>query len=272
MKTLLALSRHQQKRIVEKREESQLKRKRRLTAEQGNGSSSSSSTLPSCTLTAQQKRRIDENRRDAEQRRSRRRLTSKTTVPFDPFGEILDGDFIDDTSDRRNTLDIVEHPYPPEEPSGNSSNTQPACKPTSKLAKHWISSARLQQVKSNANETWQRHLGNSARVLQLTGNMPNILECYSEEAPPPRFKIHPSHLTMAVRSIVHCKMCGYWAAKKSQNLRVACPGKPPHADGTHKLRRMLAGLHPDVKVKMWPDGHDARVPSRPISVDWSSGS
>ena len=42
-----------------------------------------------------------------------------------------------------------------------------------------------------------------------------------------------------------------------------------HADGAQKLRRMLKGLHPDVKVGIWPDGHDARVPSHPVSVDWS---
>ena len=85
----------------------------------------------------------------------------------------------------------------------------------------------------------------------------------------PRFKLHPSHSKMAVRSIVHCKLCGYWAAKKSQKLREQCPKKPPHADGAHKLKRMRKGLHPDVKVSIWPDGHDARMLSHPVSVDWS---
>ena len=84
-----------------------------------------------------------------------------------------------------------------------------------------------------------------------------------------RFKVHSSHSTMAVRSIAHCKLCGYWASKKSQKLQEQCLRKPPHADGAHKLTRMLMGLHPDVKVSAWPDGHDARVPSQPVPIDWS---
>ena len=87
---------------------------------------------------------------------------------------------------------------------------------------------------------------------------------------PARFKVHPSHLTMAIRSIVFCKACGYWGAKKSQKLQKQCPGKPQHSDGAHKLRRMLNGLHPESSVREWPDGHDARVPSQSVSVEWSS--
>ena len=74
---------------------------------------------------------------------------------------------------------------------------------------------------------------------------------------------------MALRSIVFCRACGYWGAKKSQTLQLQCPGKPQHHDAAHKLKRMIKGLHPEPSISKWPDGHDARIPSMPVLVDWS---
>ena len=128
---------------------------------------------------------------------------------------------------------------------------------------------RLQQAKSSANEIWRKNSGSSERLSQLMGTLPSMSEGSSTAVPQQRFKVHSSHATVALRSIVHCKLCGYWASKKSQKLQDVCQRMPPHSDGAHKLRRMLGGLHPEVKVKIWPDGHDARIPSQPIPVDWS---
>ena len=153
--------------------------------------------------------------------------------------------------------------------SSNSGSLTPDERPASRSAKHVISAAKLKQAKNNANETWKKHLGSSERLSQLMGTLPSMIDGSPSGVPQQRFKVHQSHATVALRSIVHCKLCGYWASKKSQKLQGECPRKPPHADGAHKLRRMLSGLHPDAKVKVWPDGHDARIPTQPIPIDWS---
>ena len=228
---------------------------------------------PQGSLTAQQQRRIEINRHEAEQRRVRKRLAGKTTLevqssgtPHDPFGEFVDA-----------TLEDV--PLDPNEPphisvgmqgaSSSSDSPKPDERPASRSTKHAISSAKLNQAKNQANETWAKHLGSSERVSQLMGTLPSMTDGSPSEVPKQRFKVHQSHVTVALRSIVHCKLCGYWASKKSQKLQDECQRMPPHSDGAHKLRRMLGGLHPEVKVKIWPDGHDARIPSQPIPVDWS---
>ena len=130
-------------------------------------------------------------------------------------------------------------------------STEPVARVPTKSEKHAISSAKLKVAKDKANEEWRKHLVNSERISQIMGPSPIIAEqSNSEIAPPPqRFSIHTSHVTVAVRSIIHCKVCGYWASKKSQNLQKVCPGKPQHSHGAHALRRLLAGLHPDAKVK-----------------------
>jgi len=229
------------------------------------------------SLTAQQKRRIETNRHEAEQRRVRRRLTGKTPgsttleaqssgISHDPFGEFVEATLEDEPLD----------PYEPppisvgmQGTSSSSDSPKPDERPATRSTKHAISSAKLNQAKINADETWAKHLGSSERVSQLRGTLPSMTGGSPSEVPRQRFKVHQSHVTVALRSIVHCKLCGYWASKKSQKLQDACQRKPPHADGAHKLRRMLGGLHPEVKVKLWPDGHDARIPSQSIPVDWS---
>jgi hypothetical protein len=232
------------RKIEEKREEALIRRKKRITDEQD------------------QKRLLDESRLEKEHRRKRPRTSEASD---DPFGE-----FYEDIPDGE-PEPIDAHPLPTLEAidNGASSSNEPAIRIVPRAKKYAISSAKLQQVKDNADDTWRRHLSNSTRISQLTGTTPSLGEANSGNTDKPRFQIHASHKTMALRSIVHCKLCGYWASKKSQKLQLQCPGKPPHADGMHKLRRLLAGLHPDARVKEWPDGHDARIPSCPVEVDWS---
>ena len=187
-------------------------------------------------------------------------------IPYDPFGEFA-GEMLEEEP-----LNLSEPPPTSAGTQGgsdNSGSSRPEDRPASSSTKHAFSSAKLEQAKEHANETWKRHLGSSERLSQLMGTLPSMTDGSPSGAPQQRFKVHQSHATMALRSIVHCKLCGYWASKKSQKLQEECPRKPPHADGAHKLRRMLSGLHPDAKVKIWPDGHDARIPTQPIPVDWS---
>jgi hypothetical protein len=188
------------------------------------------------------------------------------TSPFDPFGEFLGEAFDEEPSD---LIDPTPTPECTQGSSSSSGSLEPRVRPASQSTKHAISSAKLQQAKSSANEIWRKHLGSSERLSQLMGTLPSMIEGSPTAVPQQRFKVHSSHATVALRSIVHCKLCGYWASKKSQKLQVECQRKPPHADGAHKLKRMLRGLHPEVKVKIWPDGHDARIPTQPIPVDWS---
>ena len=32
----------------------------------------------------------------------------------------------------------------------------------------------------------------------------------------------------------------------------------------------MKGLHPEAKLRIWPEGHDARVPSIPVFLNWNS--
>jgi len=157
------------------------------------------------------------------------------------------------------------------EEAGSSSgqSIRPEPRPPTKPEKHAAASVKLKLGKAKADQSWQKHLSSSVRVAQLLGTAPKIMDEKVDEVGTPRFIVHPSHSTMAIRSIVHCKVCGYWASKKSQKLQEQCPKKPPHSDGAHKLKRMLQGLHPDARISTWPDGHDARIPSQPVPVDWS---
>ena len=79
--------------------------------------------------------------------------------------------------------------------------------------------------------------------------------------------IHPSHRRMQIRHIVFCKSCGYNTSRKTQKLREECPLQPKHNDAKHKLRRMLAGKHPDKDAAMWPDGLSTQVRVPPSSLD-----
>lgn len=215
-------------------------------------------------------------REDALQRR-KRRITADTTGGEDtalhlnnirpnPSDEFLEGEpweDLDDLGDLTSTATESAR-------SRGSGSTEPTVPPLAKADKHVIASAKLKQVKNKANSVWREHLNSSARVSQLIGTVPEILDDSNRDNGPPRFKAHSTHRTMAIRSIVCCKLCGYWAAKKSQKLQQHCLRKPPHADGAYKSTRMLQGLHPEAKVNEWPDGHDARIPSLPILVDWNS--
>ena len=230
-------------------------------------------------LTEQQSLRIELNKKEAEQRK-RRRITGKSTCSetgeppakaarHDPFGEFQDFGGVDDFDAPDES---VGHTPPACEDANSSSGSSKDAAPPllNKPAKHAIASAKLKQAKTKANEAWRQHLCSSSRVAQLMGSAPVILEDVGGDIGPARFKVHQSHLTMAIRSIVYCKACGYWGAKKSQKLQEQCPGKPQHSDGAHKLRRMTSGLHPESSIREWPDGHDARVPSQSVPVDWSS--
>ena len=134
--------------------------------------------------------------------------------------------------------------------------------------KHTIASTKLKEVKAKADATWQTHISSSARIAQLTE--PAVLEPGGQHNGPARFEVHPSHRTMALRSVVFCKSCGYWSSKKSQKLQIQCLLKPPHSDGVHKLKRMVNGMRPDRKVLMWPGGLDTRIKTSPVPIDWVS--
>ena len=276
------VSAQQKKRIEDNKEAAVLRKKRRLLSEDGSTvqpseSSSSSTAAASTALTAQQRERIEHNKKEAEARKKKRDSEKETVEEEakpseraslkDPFGEFADQDFLEaDDSESH----FEQSPASREE-TGKSSdhNTCPAPRPPAKPAKYAAASEKLKLVRTKADQSWQKHLSSSVRVAQLLGTAPKVMEENVEEVGTPRFKVHPTHSTMAVRSIVHCKVCGYWASKKSQKLQEQCPKKPPHSDGAHKLKRMLQGLHPDARISTWPDGHDARVPSQPVSVDWS---
>jgi hypothetical protein len=231
----------------------------------------------STALTAQQRERIEHNKIEAEARRKKRESEKEATEAaakpperasvYDPFGEFAEQDFLeaDDSESHREQLQASH-----EEDGKNSEHgTCPTPRPPAKPAKYAAASEKLKLVRTKAEQSWQKHLSSSLRVAQLLGTAPRVMEDKVEEVGTPRFKVHPSHSTMAVRSIVHCKVCGYWASKKSQKLQEQCPKKPPHSDGAHKLKRLLQGLHPDARISTWPDGHDARIPSQPVPVDWS---
>ena len=203
------------------------------------------------------------------QRKSEEEATSSAKAARQgPFGEFCDQDFEEEIE---GPMDNLEQPSTSHEEAGEERSGSEDPKPTKpkKPAKHDAASLKLKLVKAKAKLAWQDHLSSSVRVAQLMGTAPRMVDREVAGGGPARFKVHPSHVTMAIRSIVHCKACGYWASKKSQKLQEPCPRKPPHSDGAHKLKRMLKGLHPDAKVRAWPDGHDARVPSQPIAIDWS---
>ena len=186
------------------------------------------------------------------------RTETRTEARQSPFGEFVDQEVSED----------FDEPILREEVgSSHERGTQPAPPPPAK--KHAAASAKLKLIKRQADQTWQRHLNSSVRIAQLLGTAPIAIDKEAGEVGTARFKVHPSHVLMAVRSIVFCKACGYWASKKSQNLQKLCPKKPPHSDGAFKLTQMLNGLHPDPKIRVWTDGHDARVPSQPIFLDWN---
>ena len=113
-----------------------------------------------------------------------------------------------------------------------------------------------------------QHIATSQRISQHAGTAPTIRDDKVPEQPQ-RFPMHDTHSPVAIRSIVYCKQCGDWASNKTQRLQEECLGRPKHADGAHKLRRTSKGFHPDAKVLMWPDGHDARIPTPPVQVDWN---
>ena len=283
----LVLTVQQKRRIEDSKEEALRRRRRKISDATPQTPPATYTVQPACnaivdTLTEQQRSRIEHNKKEVEQRK-RRRITGKTTcnngaepqaevVGHDPFGEFQDDHGGDDFDQME---DGFSHTPASQEAASSSSGSSkdPIPPPLGKPAKHNLASAKLKQAKFKADETWRQHLSSSSRIAQLLGpasHTPVILEEEGEDIGPARFKVHPSHRTMAIRSIVYCKACGYWASKKSQKLQEPCPTKPLHSDGAHKLRRMLTGLHPDAKVKEWPDGHDARVPALSVAIDWSS--
>ena len=80
-------------------------------------------------------------------------------------------------------------------------------------------------------------------------------------------KVHHSHQRMLIQNVLFCAKCGYYMVHKPQALAAQCIGKPKHADGRAKLKRLLQGLHPDRKVDVWPDGACTRIPVEPLHLD-----
>ena len=199
-------------------------------------------------LTSQQKRRIEENKEEAR-RRKRKKLGA-----HDPFAENLEQP--DEGTDIWDTGQTAEC-------------SSSSIRPLSQAANHLISSSKLKEVKAGADNVWRQHLEASTRVSQLVDTRPVILDTAAINPALKRFAVHPSHNTYSNRSIVFCWRCGYWGAMKTMKLQEQCPLKPMHSKGAHTLSRMRRGLHPEAKVKLWPDGHDARIPSQPVPVDWS---
>ena len=109
---------------------------------------------------------------------------------------------------------------------------------------------KLNTVKAAASKEWAHHIATSSR--QSTARAPCLLEAESTQY----MNVHSSHHKMAIMSIVFCKKCGYWAQKKG-----------PHNDAAGKLSRMMKGLHPDRKVKKWPDGLSSTMIFPPIALD-----
>ena len=220
------------------------------------------------TCGTQQKRQIEDTQPDEEQCKKMKAAKDVKEAPkHDPFAEFVEHDHFDNSFDQ-NTATDQEPPGRSE--SSSSNGVEDATKPLSYARKHTIAKEKLKGVKKNADAKWQEHIRNSTRIRQLS-TLPNILdEGSSSPGGPERFEVHGSHRLMAIRSVVFCKQCGYWATKKSQKLKRPCNNKPSHSDGAHKLRRMMKGLHPDAKLRKWPEGHDARVPSAPVFLDWNS--
>ena len=219
-----------------------------------------SSPMPS--ITEQQKARMKSNREEAQRRRELNKRKNETveivtkTAKHDPFAESLDEDCLDEQ---------------PEDDSKDlhANDVKPLNLP-SYAKKHEIAREKLKEVKKKADAKWQEHIRSSTRIMQLS-TLPSIRDGGSSSSEgPERFEVHASHKVMAVRSVVFCTQCGYWATKKSQKLKMPCNLKPLHSDGAHKLRRMLKGLHPEAKLHTWPEGHDARVPSVPVLLNWNS--
>ena len=267
----VALTEQQKRKICENKDEALRRKKLRKDNDM---QQASSEDLLTPKITAEQRARSEHNKKEA-QMKLKRRTTGKTRAVeeeeplakgarYDPFGEFHD-------DDNCGNPEIHEDCFSRSEEScsvnGISGSATPAIK---KAAKHALASEKLLHTKLKANETWREHLNSSTRLSQLLGSEPSQLADGEGDQREARFKVHSSHRTMALRSIVFCKACGYWGAKKSQKLQLQCKGKPQHHDAAHKLKRMSNGLHPEPSVKSWPDGHDARVPSHPVSVDWSS--
>ena len=122
----------------------------------------------------------------------------------------------------------------------------------------------MREVRKRADVKWREHIRSSVHLRHLLTE-PEVLD---ESVGPERFKIHSTHRVMAIRSVVFCKACGHWAVKKTQKLQRPCNLKPQNEDVAQKLRRMTKGLHPDSRVVKWPEGHDARVPTKPVFIDW----
>ena len=144
----------------------------------------------------------------------KRRIAGKTTcvevaVPsakaarHNPFGEFQEDGDCDD-------FEALEASSPHEEVSGSSGSSKNSALPSiGRTAKHAIASAKLQQAKTRSDEAWEKHLCSSARVAQMLGSEPALLEEGEGTKGTARFTVHSSHLTMAMRSIVFCKACGY---------------------------------------------------------------
>ena len=149
-----------------------------------------------------------------------------------------------------------------EQPSGSGDVYVPKAKKR-KLAddKYKEVSSKIKAAKDLAANQWAIHLATSSRLT--TARRPLIVE--SETAN--RSDIHESHQKMAIMNISFCRKCGYWAQRKSQALRAQCKGEPPHQGGSGTLKRMLKGLHPDTKLKLWPDGTPTSVPVPVVLLD-----
>ena len=180
---------------------------------------------------------------------------------YDPFAEDLN-DHIDEHFDAVHFDDHFPEDY-------LNNVEQKTANFASYAKKQAAARAKLKGVKKIADAKWQEHIRSSTRIRQLSTH-PDTREGSSNPGEPERFEVHESHRLMAVRSVVFCKTCGYWATKKSQKLKAECSLKPLHSDGSHKLRRMLRGLHPEAKLRTWPEGHDARVPHDPVPLHWNS--
>jgi hypothetical protein len=123
--------------------------------------------------------------------------------------------------------------------------------------------AKLKEVKRKTAFDWRRHLQQQQQMRSdaqpVVAAQPSEGGAYS--------KIHASHRRVSIKQIVFCKTCGCWMANKIQKLSQPCQGAPTTSGVKGALKRMLKGIHPDSKVKQWPDGTDSRQAAPLVNLD-----
>lgn len=108
----------------------------------------------------------------------------------------------------------------------------------------------VKQHRFDTDALWNQHLSRQARQEP---RLPALSEFGSRTAPAYE-KLHSTHVLMRLKSIVFCRVCGYWMQERPQCLARACKGRPVRSDDKSRLKKPPNGRHLERKVECWPDG------------------